>query len=367
MKCRWCGRDIFYGDYYYDGPFCSEKCLDEWNWEKGGGKEKAARKAREQDRLAQEQRQEEEQQREQQEAKAAYLQEYIERQNREYAEKEHFRPFIEQRVGHPLRIDEIWWNEPLETWAAKEEILVEVDAVMKRLEQESGVRISALFGIRIESENDIFWGSDNGWYIKIHEDMAIRYYEKEEGPTWASCLIRANILGTTQDLAPYIAMAEYEGQSIQDLNLYRLMQDENGPRYVLLPDHSLIISEKELFDILKRQLKMALMSESEIEFVVFSPSENKFIREVTIWDNTSPLKKAHWVTNRVEVSLNELKILIPVKKIQAQPAPAAPKAAKTAPARPAKATSATAPKFCGECGTRFEPGEKFCGNCGAKI
>lgn len=47
-------------------------------------------------------------------------------------------------------------------------------------------------------------------------------------------------------------------------------------------------------------------------------------------------------------------------------APAAP-AAPAAGAAPAPADPAAAPKFCGACGAKLEPGAKFCGSCGAKV
>jgi hypothetical protein len=365
MKCQWCGRDIFYGDYYYNingrGIFCSEKCRDEWKWEKGGGKDEAEYK--------------ESQAKWRQEAEAyrrqlaeANSKRAAERAAEQEADREHFRPFIEERIGHPLKLDEIWWNDRTKTWAAKEEMQAEMGAGMKRLEQESGIMISAIPGVMsYAGEMDysgVYWfPSHNRWGFKVPARMAIceRFGDTYHDSGWYDRVYWV----TPESLAPYLSVAEYEGRKIQDLDYNSI--PSGGPEYTLLPDRSYVISYKEVSDVLTRKRKW---KRSGIEYTKFSSSENKFIRKENIWKDASLLKKGHSVTNLIEVSLNELKILIPVKKIQVQAVPAAPKPAqpaKAAPARPAKAASAAAPRFCGECGTRFEPGEKFCGNCGAKI
>ncbi|MDR1175415.1 MAG: hypothetical protein LBK83_08110 [Treponema sp.] len=354
MKCQWCGRDIFYGDNYWHidgkGVFCSQKCLDEWKWEKGGGKADAEWN-RHVERLDQEWQQE----------KEAYRRQQAEENSKRDAEKEHFRPFIEERLGHPLKLDEIWWNQRTGTWAAKEEILAEVGAAMKMLEQESGIKISAIPDVMyFFQEGQMSWfSSRDRWGFKVPPLMAIHEYKAGNNQSgWNGNNLTNDVYWVTpESLAPYLSVAEYEGRKIQDLG----WPFDDNPEYLLLPDRSYVISGRELSNVFTRKRKWGGTGGSRD----FFPLENKFISQESRWKSASLLKKGHSVENRLEVSLNDLKILIPVKKIQVRPVPAAPKPAKTAPVQPA-ANSAAAPKFCGQCGSPLPGGAKFCGSCGAK-
>jgi hypothetical protein len=310
MKCQWCGRDIFYGDRIWrvngGGEFCSEKCANEWHWEHGG-KEDAEYHRQVKEGME----------------RRFQLAEEDSRRSREVARTvEHFRPIIEQRVGHPVKLEEIWLNERTQTWAAWEEIWPEVDAAMKRLEQESGVRISALVNIDVRS---IHWFQDrNRWGFVTPNHMEIYKYDAGSYRCkWSA----VNSLGggywvEAEDLAPLIAVAEYEGRKIEDLNFHR---GDERPDYTLLPDRSYVISYNEVLNAMGKK-------NISPEFI---PSENRFFYH----DNYGKFKKrsifdkhGYWVAVDRAVCLSDLKILIPVKRIQVQPVPAAPK-----PAQPAKA------------------------------
>jgi hypothetical protein len=68
----------------------------------------------------------------------------LEQQKMRNADKEHFRPVLEKRVGHPLSLDSILWNDRLNTWVAQEEWQAETSRALMELEKAAGVSLSSL-------------------------------------------------------------------------------------------------------------------------------------------------------------------------------------------------------------------------------
>jgi hypothetical protein len=395
MKCQWCGRDIFYGDNYWHidgkGVFCSQKCLDEWKWEKGGGKADAEWRRQVQEESDKYQRSKE-QYWEQRRAEQAEKKRSLE------AEAEHFRPFIEKRVGHPLSLEDVWWNQRTQTWGAKEEIMEEASGALKALEAESGVKISAIPGFMGLLQQGYFtWfaaSSRWGFMIPHVRNFVMKDAMGRSGDSGSRYASHSGIQGTpdwecfpeaymhwvvANDLAPLIAVAGYEKRSVQDLDL-----SQGGQGYWFIPDISCVVSYTEVHTTLIQRFAKKELHNSV--FPQFSPSENKFYADVP---ETKKNLFGKWVTHtyHLEVSLYDLQIRIPVKEIQVKPAPPPEDEFEDGgewdeddvefeedededfdeDEEPVKETAAAAPKFCTRCGAKLDAGVKFCTGCGTKI
>jgi hypothetical protein len=389
MRCQWCG-EVFSGRYYQvngSGTFCSEKCANEWQWESGGGKEK--------------QREYEEfRQRQEKDAQngAERNRQYLANQK---AEKEHFRPFIEQRVGHLLNLDDVWFNHRLNTWVAKEELFAEAGAAMKVLEKETGVPVSAIIPLEISpyNINQCYWGG-NTWVFSLPDDKAMScFYSTPVRGNDGEVLITTSRMCrpykwwfNAESVSPYMALAEYEGKKVQNVTDF--------PQYALVEKFSCLVSLTELEQKLGYDRAAADVSFSPM----FEPTQNIFYVDYKIKkEETHLFKKSDWRWEDVhtEVRLDALQIRIPVKKIvpaaveedeefdfdddefdeadddfeefdeEDEEVQAAPASAATAGLVCPKcgAVHKPAAKFCGSCGTKFavQPKGKFCPNCGNSV
>jgi tetratricopeptide (TPR) repeat protein len=151
-RCQWCGR-YFSGSVWQidnEGIFCSEKCCDEWEWEHGG-KQDAQREAQEKARKASEAAA-----RSQQAAIAAQAR--IAARQREDAEKEHYRPYIERRLGRPVKLDDIWLNKRTGEYVYKDELMAEINGALRNLETQMNFHFSKLSGQPVPWQ----WNAEKG-------------------------------------------------------------------------------------------------------------------------------------------------------------------------------------------------------------
>jgi hypothetical protein len=119
--CAHCGG-YFERGYGYDGKsFCSDSCLTAYQ-EQLNVQQDAVR----------------------QQEQAHNEKMALEQQKMRNADKEHFRPILEKRVGHPLSLDSIVWNDRLAAWVAQEEWEAETSQALSALEKAAGVNLSNL-------------------------------------------------------------------------------------------------------------------------------------------------------------------------------------------------------------------------------
>jgi tetratricopeptide (TPR) repeat protein len=145
--CQWCGRAILGGGVWTiggKGVFCSERCCEEWKrqhpdpdavWKAEQAAERARSKAAFDNY---------------QEARKA------ERQDRTMSDKENARPFIQQRLGRPVNLDEVWYHERLGQWVYKEELLSELRAAQQYLAALSGFALDKKCPIPPDPDNPAF-------------------------------------------------------------------------------------------------------------------------------------------------------------------------------------------------------------------
>lgn len=391
MNCDWCGRYII-GNKYWEAPssygykFCSQKCAEEWEYEHGGGRKAEEERRRQQEREAEQDRRLDQARTEREEAQRGLD-----------AEKDHFRPFIEKRVGRPLRLDEIWWNDRDKTWAAKEELLKEARAAIRRLEAETGYKISTLSDI----ENYSFERGYFTWFVEFRR--------------WGFLIVRSSLPGAgrpgeygshyasysayetspqyyglhwvlPQDFAPYIAIAEWEASRPYS-NGRNGIADVSVQGFRFLPELSRVVHMPEVQEALENQYTgpgSIVVSEPQ-----FSAEKQAFYNDGSYSQQTGVFKKK-WesVPYHLEVSLSALEICLPVKPIAAKPAPVVDDDdfeededfiendddfeeeaddEEIEPAPPPKPAAPPKPKFCTKCGAKLDASVKFCSQCGTKI
>jgi hypothetical protein len=385
-NCQWCGQLIVGGHWSVEGRgfFCSEKCCNEWKWENGGKQE--AQEDAERQRMHDEFDRNQERLARETSAGVQLLHDNAE------AEREHSRPFIEKRLGRPLRLDEVVFNARLNTCVAMEELRAELYTAIKTLEKETGVPVSDIIvldldnmkhnwgrGVAYCSWGKLLYEGKDCWYFSLPNDMQMG--------SFTSSHLQNSILNHWFDaasLSPFIALAEYEGRKIQDVTDFK--------EYAWVEDRSCLVSLTELRQKLECE---------EFNTIEFSPAENIFftddnkeIKEFHLFKKST----SHWRPVHRTVSLDELQTRIPVKKIV--PPKAAPpaaeeyddfdddgfdlddeeddefgfddaeseeienEAAKAAQAAPAPARDA---RVCPQCGAALKAAAKFCGSCGAKV
>jgi len=209
------------------------------------------------------------------------------------SDKEHFRTFLENRVGHPLILDDIWWHERLKTWVAKEEWLTEVNAAQKSLEKASGVSLLIFFPkhhIAEWRENHWFFGGSGitgqGNIIERGKCGFIKTFRTND-PIWFS---------EPKDFAPYKAVSVYLGKPMEDINF---------SDYLVLEEHNLIVYVPEIEKKLKDQ-----MNDVSYYSYKFDPSKDVFYEEKSVYKKAifgnSGYKNVRW-----EVPLSQLATRIP--------------------------------------------------------
>ncbi|GBU28983.1 hypothetical protein R84B8_02545 [Treponema sp. R8-4-B8] len=198
------------------------------------------------------------------------------------SDKEHFRPFLEKRVRHPLTLDDIWWNERLQTWVAKEEWQAEVDAAEKALEDASGVPLSL-----ISKELTAEWREDR-WLFKMPNSLAL----SEIGGS----MEYLDEFSEPKDIAPYKAVSAYLGKPINDIAFIE---------YIVIRGRNLIVHRPEI------KKKLSDSSEDLYMSIQFDFSTDMFYVEGWV-EKKSLFRKATSEFVRVkEVALSELKTRIP--------------------------------------------------------
>jgi len=340
MKCTWCGEYFSQGYEQrgvngFVGDFCSLKCIEEWKQKIGNQKLAEYNEERREEqrlhRLAEERNVDSETNKRRRAENIANWTAARE------AEQEHNRPSIERRVGHSLKWSEIYWNRRTQTWVAKEEFESEITAAVEVLEKETGLPISKVLGLRdCFIKGDIHWCNTYEWYYIMPNYKTIKIIWLSEYNRWGfsipsqmviPCVFNENWpswyyyngkylwdMGfywvNAKSLAPYKALAEYEGRNIQDLNNRWHSKTGDNSDYYFLQKHSCLVSCKELNSEFQRQHKK--------EFVYsmsFSPSEDIFFAEGTEFVKSNPFKKYKdkTVPYRVEVLFSDLQTRIPVK------------------------------------------------------
>jgi hypothetical protein len=314
MHCQWCGRD-FYADGRWTvngkGTFCSQKCCDEWKWEKGGGKEDAQFNEGVAQKIAELEQSQAEYDRRQKAAVAN-------RAAHQNAERDHFRPFIEERVGHPLKLEDVWYNLRLQTWVAREELLAELSAAMKALEKQTGVPVSTFFPIQWENAYYVWCDGDAadykaGWNFILPQDKSLLYFSDPMDPLdlgEPSCSPMdwgIGVWNNAESVSPYIALARYEGRNIQDVTDIR--------QYAWLKDNACLVSFTEVKQ--KLQWQKEVDSQSTMENTVsirFIPSKDLFRLTCTKYKARLFKEKSAAYTERFhrDVSLDALQVRIPV-------------------------------------------------------
>jgi hypothetical protein len=137
------------------------------------------------------------------------------------AEKNHFRPAIEQRIGHAIGLDDILQHERLGGWVAREERLAEILAARKALEAASGLAFAAV----IDDPESVEWqAKDNLWGFKIPQQIAMGVYDKDR--SWPSS---DTVWAKPDDLLPYQAVSLYLNMPLDriDWNNFAILPDGN--------------------------------------------------------------------------------------------------------------------------------------------
>ncbi|MDR1587018.1 MAG: leucine-rich repeat protein [Treponema sp.] len=170
MNCAWCGKGIWSGDSYYtydNRVYCSEKCYYDAHPEENLQAIDAEARAK--------------------------------RDAENSRDKEHFRPFIEKRMGRPVRLDEIEWHPRLKTWVAEEELQAEQRAARQALE-------AAIKCDNISIGFDMYWDvSDELWGFTCVL-------------SWRGGDVSNYLWLTPQDAAYAVTLCEYLGKSLNDID-----------------------------------------------------------------------------------------------------------------------------------------------------